>query len=174
MTESKRIIIIAGPNGAGKTTFAMEYLTNEADCRLFVNADEVSHGLSPLAPDRAALSAGRTMLDRINEFVNQGETFAFETTLAGRGYARRIPTWRKRGYEVSIFFLRLPSPEFAIDRIRQRVREGGHDVPEAVVRRRFDAGWRNFETLYRDLVDAWSVYDNSQRPPELLDAGSKR
>lgn len=114
------------------------------------------------------------MLDRINEFVNQGETFAFETTLAGRGYVRRIPTWRKRGYEVSIFFLRLPSPEFAIDRIRQRVREGGHDVPEAVVRRRFDAGWRNFETLYLDLVDAWSVYDNSQRPPELLDAGSKR
>lgn len=174
MAESKRIIIIAGPNGAGKTTFAMEFLANEADCHLFVNADLVGRGLSPLAPDRAALSAGRMMLGRIREHVKQGETFAFETTLSGRSYARWIPEWRKLGYEVTLFFLRLPTPEFAMDRIRQRVREGGHGVPEAIVHRRFHAGWRNFETLYRGLVDVWAVYDNSRHPPELLDSGRNR
>lgn len=97
MAESKRIIIIAGPNGAGKTTFAMEYLVKEADCQLFVNADLVGRGLSPLAPDRAALSAGRMMLGRICEHAKEGETFAFETTLWGRSYARWIPVWQKLG-----------------------------------------------------------------------------
>lgn len=114
------------------------------------------------------------MLGRIREHVKRGETFAFETTLSGRSYARWIPEWRKLGYEVTLFFLRLPTPEFAMDRIRQRVREGGHGVPEAIVHRRFHAGWRNFETLYRGLVDVWAVYDNSRHPPELLDSARNR
>ena len=97
-----------------------------------------------------------------------GESFAFETTLSGRNYARRIPRWREQGYRVKLFFLRLPTPGMAIARVAQRVREGGHDVPEEVIRRRFDAGRRNFEQVYRDLVDGWILYDNSGDEPKRL------
>ena len=174
MTEAKRIIIIAGPNGAGKTTFAREYLPNEANCQYFVNVDEVAKGLNPLGPSRSDLAAARLMLRRIQEHVNRGDTFAFETTLAGRLYARSIPIWQGLGYEVALVFLRLPTPETAVERVRQRVREGGHDVPPHLVRRRFRTGWCNFETRYRDLVDEWVVYDNSGDTPVTIDQGSRK
>jgi len=108
------------------------------------------------------------MLSQINEHVRKGESFAYETTLSGRGYAQRIPRWQEQGYQVKLFFLRLPTPEMAIIRVKQRVREGGHDVPEAVIRRRFHSGWRNFENIYRDLADEWALYDNSGVQPLLL------
>ena len=174
MTGWRRVLIIAGPNGAGKTTFAMEFLPHEADCPIFINADLISAGLSPFRPDRAAVRAGRIMLSRIHEHIARGESFAFETTLSGRGYARLIPGWRRQGYRVTLFLLRLPTPEVAIARVRQRVREGGHDVPEAVIRRRYDAGWRNWERLYKGLVDEWAVYDNSGDTPVLLAEGACR
>lgn len=100
--------------------------------------------------------------------VRQGESFAFETTLSGRSYARWIPRWRNQGYRIRLFFLRLPNPEAAIARVAQRVSEGGHNVPEAVIRRRFDAGWSNFVKLYQNLVDEWALYDNSGDVPKLL------
>ena len=164
----KRIFIIAGPNGAGKTTFATEFLPNEADCPLFINADVIAAGLNPSHPHRVGVQAGRRMLQQIREHVDRGESFAFETTLSGRGYARRIPRWRSEGYRVKLFFLRLPTAEMAIGRVAQRVLEGGHDVPEAVIRKRFDAGWRNFEQVYQDLVDGWILYDNSGDEPKRL------
>ncbi len=164
----KKVIIIAGPNGAGKTTFALEYLPNEADCPAFVNADLIAAGLSPFRPATVAIRAGRLMLEEINAHARAGRSFAFETTLAGRGYARLIPRWQAQGYRVELFFLRLPTPGLALRRVKQRALKGGHDVPESVIRRRFQAGWRNFEHLYRNLVNGWAVYDSSGPTPVLL------
>ena len=172
MTD-KRILMIAGPNGAGKTTFAMEFLPNEADCPIFVNADLIATGWSPLSPARSAFRAGRAMLEEIRAHARRGDTFAFETTLAGRGYARSIPAWQEQGYQILLFFLRLPTPDFAVRRVKQRVLEGGHDVPERIVRRRFHAGWRNFESVYRQLADVWVLYDNSGDVPVLLADGER-
>ncbi len=168
MNESKRIFIIAGPNGAGKTVFATEFLPNEAHCPTFINADLIAAGLNPLQPDLAALQAGRLMLKMIHDCVEKGESFAFETTLSGRSYTRLIPLWQKEGYLVKLLFLRLPSPEMAIERVSQRVVEGGHDVPEQTVRRRFYSGWNNFNSIYRDIVDEWVIYENSGDSPVLL------
>ena len=172
MTASKNILIIAGPNGAGKTTFARSYLLNEADHSIFVNADMIAAGLNPFNPERAAFAAGRVMLRMIDEYVRRGESFAFETTLSGRTYARAIPEWQAMGYLVRLCFLRLPSAETAVSRVQRRVREGGHHVDENVVRRRFDAGLRNFQQLYRDIVDEWALYDASQEMPRIIEWGS--
>jgi predicted ABC-type ATPase len=169
----KRIVIIAGPNGAGKTTFALEFLPNEAGCPVFVNADLIAAGLSPFAPDLAAIKAGRLMLEAIAEHAAKSESFAFETTLSGRIYARRIPRWQGAGYHVSLIFLGLISPEISMARVKERVQQGGHDVPEAAIRRRFAAGLQNFREIYRDLVDVWFYYDNSDKEPVLLDWGGK-
>lgn len=175
MSPGKRpqVFVIAGPNGAGKTTFAREFLPNEASCPVFVNADLIAAGLSPFAPDAAAMDAGRIMLVQIAAHAKRLESFALETTLSGRVYARHIPQWRSAGYDVNLWFLSLPDAEAAIARVRQRVREGGHDVPEAVIRRRFDAGRRNFEQIYRGLVDRWALYDNAGEAPVLLGEGRR-
>ena len=169
--SKRKILIIAGPNGAGKTTFAQEFLPGEAECPIFVNADLIAAGLSPFTPDLAAGRAGRIMLEQIHEHVRKGEGFAFETTLSGRIYMRLIPRWQAEGYIVKLFFLRLPLPEMAIARVRQRVAAGGHNVPEDVIRRRFDAGLRNFSQVYKPLVDEWVLYDNSGDEPVRLDEG---
>ena len=166
--------MIAGPNGAGKTTFATEFLPNEADCPLFVNADLIATGLSPFGSSQVAALAARLMLKQINDHARRGRSFAFETTLSGRGHARRISRWRRQGYRVKLFFLRLPTPDAAIARVAQRVSEGGHDVPEQVIRRRFHAGCRNFKNIYRDLVDGWAVYDTSRHLPLLVAEGSRQ
>ena len=169
--RQKRVYILAGPNGAGKTTFAREYLTHEANCPTFINADLIAEGLSPFAPDLAALRAGRMMVELMTDAVGRGQSFAFETTLAGRTYARAIPDWRSRGYEVMLHFLSIPSPEIAIARVAERVRQGGHSVPEAVIRRRFHSGKRHFEHIYKQLVDAWIIYDCAGSEPVIIDLG---
>jgi predicted ABC-type ATPase len=138
---------------------------------MFVNADLIAAGLSPFQPETAAVRAGRIMLEQIHEYVRKGESFAFETTLSGRMYVRLIPQWRRSGYVVKLFFLQLPNPEMAIARVRQRVREGGHDVPEEAIRRRFHAGLKNFINLYRPLVNEWFLFDNSGPDPVLLTEG---
>lgn len=169
--REKKIIIIAGPNGAGKTTFAEEFLPKEAGCSTFVNADLIAAGLAPFEPERAAFRAGRLMLEEIHSHARRGESFAFETTLSGRGYAGLIPSWSAEGYTIKLFFLRLASPDLAIARVRQRVREGGHNIPEPVIRRRFASGQHNFESLYKPLVDEWALYDNSGSEPVLIEEG---
>ena len=171
MTGRPQIFILAGPNGAGKTTFALEFLPNEASCPHFVNADLIAAGLNPFDPSRVAVAAGRILLQRLAAHASRGESFAFETTLSGRGYAAHVPRWQDRGFEVNLLFLGLSSPDIAIARVRQRVREGGHDIPEPVIRRRFDAGRLNFDRIYRALVDRWFLYDNGGAKPVLLDAG---
>ena len=169
----KKIIIIAGPNGAGKTTFAREFLPNEAECPQFINADLIAAGLSPFAPDLAAVKAARLMLENITDLERRGESFAFETTLSGLIYARRIRRWQEAGYHVTLFFLSLPDAQMALDRVAERVRQGGHNVPSDVVCRRYAAGLRNFEQVYRDAVDAWAMYDNSGDEPVLTNWGEK-
>ncbi len=171
MNSGPKIVIIAGPNGAGKTTFARAFLPQEAQCPRFINADLIAAGLSPFAPEAAAIKAGRLMLQEIESCVAQRESFAFETTLAGLVYLRRIEEWRQCGYHVSLFFLSLPSADMAVARVAERVRQGGHDIPEPVIRRRFLAGRENFERHYRAAVDAWALYDNSGDEPTLLEWG---
>lgn len=166
-----QVIIIAGPNGAGKTTFAREFLPQEAHCPVFVNADLIAAGLSPFAPEAAAIKAGRIMLAEIDEHVAQHRSFSFETTLSGRGYAAKVPQWRTAGCRVSLYFLSLPHAEMAVERVRVRVSQGGHNIPEAVIRRRFDAGIENFNSLYKPLVNDWFLYDNQYRQPTLLAQG---
>src|ERR1044071_10408889 len=174
MPKKQRIIIIAGPNGAGKTTFAREYLLKEANCPDFVNVDLIAAGLSPFDPDRAAIRAGRIMLSEIQRRTRKGESFAFETTLSGHVYARLIPKWRMDGYHVRLIFLSLANPEMAITRVAARVKQGGHNVASAVVRRRFESGLRNFEEIYKDLVDRWEWYDNSDSIPRLISFGANQ
>ncbi|MGH8199381.1 MAG: Zeta toxin family protein [Steroidobacteraceae bacterium] len=151
-----RCLLIAGPNGAGKTTFAKEYLPNDARVLNFVNADLIASGLSPLRPELAAVAAARLMLEEIERLV---------------AHVKRLEAMKQLGYHIEIVYLRLASPRLALRRIAARVRQGGHDVPKIDVLRRFSRSWRNFQTRYRPLADAWAVYDNSSRPPKLIESG---
>ena len=170
----RKIVIIAGPNGAGKTTFAKEYLPKEAECPEFINVDLIAAGLSPFDPSKAAVRAARLMLGELDRRTSLLSSFAFETTLSGTNYTRMISRWRSRGYHVKLIFLSLPAVELALARVAVRVSLGGHDVPEDVVKRRFETGLRNFHTIYKFLVDSWAFYDNSGPIPRLLTSGDNR
>ena len=161
-------LIIVGPNGAGKTTFAREFLPREGGIIDFVNADLIAAGLAPLKPSMAALNAGRVFLSELDRLANARVDFSFESTLSGRTYVERIRKWRSCGYRIEIVYLQLDTPEIALKRIASRVRQGGHDVPAADVRRRFIRSWRNFEGVYRPLCDAWWLYDATSYPPTFL------
>lgn len=125
MADDRKVIIIAGPNGAGKTTFAREFLPNEADCPVFVNADLIAAGLAPFAPETAAVQAGRLMLQELARHFTARTSFAFETTLSGRAYLRHIGCWQAAGYRVKLIFLKLDTVDKAIVRVAQRVIQGG-------------------------------------------------
>jgi predicted ABC-type ATPase len=170
----KKVVIIAGPNGAGKTTFAREFLPQEAGLPLFINADLIAAGLSPFDPDAVAIRAGRMMLGEIDRHAAEGRSFAFETTLSGQTYVRRIDAWRSSGYRVKLIFFSLTSAEEAIARVAMRVRQGGHDVAAEVIRRRFESGLRNFLHLYRDRADDWQWFNNSGPLPLLIEEGTRR
>jgi predicted ABC-type ATPase len=169
----KKIIIIAGPNGAGKTTFARDFLPAEAQTLRFINADLIAAGLAPFNPDSAAFKAGRLMLEEIDECVDAGHSFAFETTLSGTGYLKKIVRWKNLGYLVKLWFLSLPNDNIAVSRVAHRVLQGGHNIPEDVVRRRFKAGLENFHERYSKVVDSWAFYDNSGMKPKLIDWSRK-
>jgi predicted ABC-type ATPase len=147
-------------------------LTQEAECPAFINADLIADGLSPFEPERAAIRAGRLMVELIAEAIQRDESFAFETTLAARSYAQAIPRWRSLGYIVRLHFLSLPSVQIAIARVAERVRQGGHNIPEDVIRRRFDAGILNFEQLYKPIVNSWILYDCGGNEPKVTDRGA--
>ena len=166
--DAPKILIIAGPNGAGKTTFAKTFLPMEAHCIRFLNADLIAAGLSPFAPEMAAIHSARLMLQEMDVLSAANENFAFETTLSGLSYIKRIKKWQQQGYHVSLFFLTLTSVDLAIDRVAERVQQGGHNIPEEVIGRRFKSGFNNFEHHYRATVNAWAVCDNSSNQPEIV------
>jgi predicted ABC-type ATPase len=157
------VVLIAGPNGSGKSTAAPALLRDYLGITEFVNADVIAQGLSGFGSENVAMKAGRIMLDRMKELAAAEADFAFETTLASRTFAPWMEELRQAGYCAHLLFLWLPSAEMAVARVRSRVQRGGHDVPEDVVRRRYGAGLRNFFSLYRPLVNAWRMYDNSSR-----------
>jgi len=168
MQAAKKIIIIAGPNGAGKTTFARNFLPQEAHTLHFINADLIAAGLAPFNPESVSFKAARLMLQELNESSEAGESFAFETTLSGMHYLRRIQSWQDQGYIVKLWFISLSSPELAISRVAERVSQGGHHIPKDVIRRRFAAGLKNLPK-YQKAVNSWAVYDGAHNPPKLMD-----
>lgn len=163
-----KVYIIAGPNGAGKTTFAREFLPNYADCKNFINADLIAQGMSPFSPATAAFHAGRLMLGEINLLARRGADFGFETTLSGRSQLHLIRQLKTQGYAAHFFFLWVRSVDLALSRVKGRVLAGGHDVPEAVVRRRFGRSIKNFFVRYRRVADSWILFDNSGATPNVI------
>jgi predicted ABC-type ATPase len=166
------VIAIAGPNGAGKTTIAETFLSNLLGIGEYVNADTIARGLSQFQPQSVAIQAGRQNLRRLDDLAKSGSSFAFETTLAGRIYASRIKRWRANGYRFLLTFFWLSDVQIALERVAARVASGGHDIPEHVIRQRYDRGLANFFEVYRPLADRWLMYDNSGGQPELVATGS--
>lgn len=165
------LYLIAGCNGAGKTTASLTVLPELLDCREFVNADAIAAGLSPFQPESVAFEAGRIMLQRIQTLLDAGVTFAIETTLATKSYANLVADAQRRGYRVTLLFYWLNSPELAKARVRQRVSEGGHSIPDAVIERRYQRGIENLLRIFARICDRWYVYDNSTLLPVLLAKG---
>jgi predicted ABC-type ATPase len=162
------LYIIAGPNGAGKTTFARKFLPEYVKCLDFINADLIAGGISPFVPEKAAIQAGRIMIERIRSLSKKKQDFGFESTLSGRSFVSLLQELKEKGYRLHLFFLWLPSAELAIERIADRVRHGGHNIPEKVVRRRFHKGLSNFTKLYQPLLDSWFIMDNSGVTPRMI------
>lgn len=167
----KQLYIIAGCNGAGKTTASYTVLPDILNCREFVNADEIAHGLSPFNPGNVAIEAGRLMLQRIEELLEKDETFAIETTLATKSYVNLVHRAQEKGYRVTLLFFWLNTPELAIQRVAERVSKGGHDIPEDIIRRRYVSGIKNLFSLYASEVDYWAIFDNSETPRILVAKG---
>jgi predicted ABC-type ATPase len=167
-------VVVAGPNGAGKSTMASRLLQEALAVSEFVNADAIATGLSAFRPDSVAIGAGRLMLARLRALAQARADFAFETTLASRSFARWLVDLGRSGYRTHLAFLSLPDADLAVARVAERVRQGGHSVPEAVVRRRFTGGLRNFFQVYSAVVDAWQVFDNSAEiGPRLIASGRR-
>lgn len=168
----KNLYIIAGCNGAGKTTSSFTILPDILGCKEFVNADEIARGLSPFQPEKVSIQAGKLMLERINNLLEQGGDFAIETTLATKNYIRFIDKAKLNGYNVVLLFLWLNSDELAINRVKVRVAEGGHHIEENVIKRRYLNGIKNFFELYMPIVDEWIFADNSGEQYKLIAEGS--
>jgi predicted ABC-type ATPase len=162
------VYVIAGPNGAGKTTFARAWLPKETSCKEFVNADLIAQGISPFAPEAAALQAGRLMLEQLHRLAGQRIDFAFETTLSGKAYAPWLRKLKAQGYTVHICYLWLSGVEVSLSRVASRVQRGGHHIPEQDVRRRFLRGVRNFFDLYMPLADSWILFDGDAPKPCII------
>jgi predicted ABC-type ATPase len=167
-STEKQVYIIAGSNGAGKTSFAREFLPRYVRCTRFINPDLIAAGLSPFDPAAAAMEAGRLVLREIGRAMHTGLSFAFESTISGRTYLTLIRRARARGYRVHLFYLWIPSAELALARIRDRVESGGHDIPEADVKRRYARTLRNLLLSYRAEVNSLHLFDNSGEIPELV------
>ncbi len=162
------VYVIAGPNGAGKTTFAKDYLPQVVGCFEFINNDLVAAGLAPLQPERAQQRAARIVLHEINDLARRGADFCIETTLAGRTYAAMLSKFSNAGYQIHLYYLWMPDVELHIRRVAERVQQGGHDVPEDVIRRRYQLSLKNFFHLYRSLASVWTIIDNSDSASRMI------
>jgi predicted ABC-type ATPase len=162
------VLVLAGPNGAGKSTAAPHLVREVLGLDTFVNADTIAAGLAGFATDAAAIAAGRVMLQQMNALSRANHSFAFETTLASRSFAPRLRAMRDRGYRVSLAFLWLPSADLAVQRVARRVEQGGHDIPDDVIRRRYARGLKNLVTLYLPLAARWAIYNADAEPPTTL------
>jgi len=171
--NEKRLYIISGPNGAGKTTASYSVLPKILECREFVNADEIARGLSPFNPESVAIEAGRLMLTRISELLRRNESFSIETTLATRSYFRLIEQAHRQGYDVTLLFFWLRTPEQAIERVAERVSKGGHNIPSDVIRRRYQEGINNLFHIYMPIVDTWILVNNSMTPRSIIATGGR-
>ncbi len=169
ISQDLNLYIIAGCNGAGKTTASMTVLPEVLECEEFVNADEIARGLSPFHPEEVAVEAGKLMLRRIDRLLDEGKSFAIETTLATRSYRHLVARAQERGYTVTLLFFWLPSPEMAERRVAARVASGGHDIPREVIHRRYWRGISNLFEIYAERVDRWSVYDNSRNVKPIVE-----
>jgi predicted ABC-type ATPase len=161
------IYLVAGCNGAGKTTFAKEFLPSVGVIR-FLNADEIARGLSPLDPSVVAFKAGRLLLSELRELIDRHETLALESTLSGKTYVKIFKEAKQRGYRIELHFVRIPDVREAIRRVRQRVIEGGHDVPVEDIKRRFARSIQHLLDDYAPLANKWFLWDNSTPPAKLL------
>lgn len=171
--EAKHLYIIGGPNGAGKTTASYSVLPKILECREFVNADEIARGLSPFNPESVAIEAGRLMLSRIAELLRRNESFSIETTLATRSYFRLIEQAHRQGYDVTLLYFWLRTPEQAIERVAERVSKGGHNIPSNVIRRRYQEGLDNLFRIYMPIVDTWVLVNNSMTPRSIVATGGR-
>ncbi|MBR4391432.1 MAG: zeta toxin family protein [Bacteroidales bacterium] len=166
------LYIISGCNGAGKTTASMTVLPETLQCREFVNCDEIAKGLNPLNPDSAKVAAARLMLSRIKKLIADNADFAIETTLATKSYHALVQRAQEKGYDIKLIYFWLQSPELALQRVAERVKNGGHNVEEHIVRRRYAMGIRNLFRLYFPVVDYFILIDNSVVPREVVAEGS--
>lgn len=165
------LYVIAGCNGAGKTTASYSVLPDLLNCKEFINADEIAKGISPFQPDKVAIDAGRIMLGRIKDMIKNNVDFAFETTLATKSYVQFIKESQSKGYFVTLIYFWLNSPELAVERVKTRVNSGGHDIPQAVIYRRYRAGIDNLSNLYLPISDYWMIFNNSEPPTRIVAEG---
>ncbi len=171
--HDKHLYIISGPNGAGKTTASYSVLPKILQCKEFVNADEIARGLSPFNPESVAVEAGRLMLNRIRDLLSRNESFSIETTLATRSYFRLVENAHRQGYEVTLLFFWLKSPEQAMERVAERVSKGGHNIPKDIIVRRYYEGIDNLFKIYMPIVDTWVLVNNSETPRSIIASGGK-
>ena len=160
--------IIAGPNGAGKTTFALKYLPAVANCSVFVNADLIAAGLSPLAPEKELVTASRLFLKEITRHIKRGADFSFETTLSGRSYLQLIQRLKTEGWQVQLIYLALPSMEMSKMRVLERVAHGGHNIPSATIERRFSRSLQNLFADYSSMANQTRCFMNDSESPQLI------
>ena len=166
--KDKNLYIIAGCNGAGKTTASFTILPDIIECKEFVNADEIAKGLSPFQPEKVSFEAGRIMLKRISELLKENESFAFETTLSTKSYRNKVLYAKNKGYTVTLLFFWLNNVELAKERVKTRVKEGGHNIPSKVIERRYTKGIKNLFDIYIDIVDGILIFDNSFGKHEFI------
>ena len=166
--NEKNLYIIAGCNGAGKTTASFTILPDILDCKEFVNADEIAKGLSPFQPEKVAFEAGRIMLNRIDELFKNQENFAFETTLATKTYRQKVKFAKENNYNTTLLFFWLRNSNLAKERVKTRVKEGGHNIPNDIIERRYMNGIKNLFNIYLEIVDQVLIFDNSEGKPILI------
>ncbi len=166
--DDKNLYIVAGCNGAGKTTASYTILPEIIECKEFINADEIAKGISPFQPEKVSIKAGRIMLNRINELLLSDKSFAFETTLATKSYKNKILNAKRKGYNTILLFFWLESIGLAKERVKTRVLEGGHNIPEDLIVRRYTRGIKNLFKIYLPIIDRALIFDNSLGKHELI------